>query len=52
MTEWLDLAAARVVGFVNAIAIDHKAHTYEEKVQAFAESPTGAIGLELALPLL
>jgi len=50
-----DMAALRLgvrSGIVDAIAIDHKAHTYEEKVQAFAESPSGAIGLELALPLL
>ncbi len=39
-------------GIIDAIAIDHTAYTYEEKVQAFAESPPGAIGLELALPLL
>ncbi|WP_066423794.1 dihydroorotase [Anabaena sp. 4-3] len=39
-------------GVVDAIAIDHAAYTYEEKVQAFAEAPPGAIGLELALPLL
>ncbi|MBD2132761.1 MULTISPECIES: dihydroorotase [unclassified Sphaerospermopsis] len=39
-------------GVIDAIAIDHAAFTYEEKVQAFAESPAGAIGLELALPLL
>ncbi|MFM6198939.1 MAG: dihydroorotase [Dolichospermum sp.] len=39
-------------GIIDAIAIDHAAYTYEEKVQAFAESPPGAIGLELALPLL
>ncbi|MDB9340182.1 MULTISPECIES: dihydroorotase [Cyanophyceae] len=39
-------------GVIDAIAIDHAAYTYEEKVQAFAESPPGAIGLELALPLL
>ncbi|MBS3026696.1 MAG: dihydroorotase [Dolichospermum sp. DET50] len=39
-------------GVINAIAIDHAPYTYEEKVQAFAESPPGAIGLELALPLL
>jgi dihydroorotase len=39
-------------GVINAIAIDHIGYTYEEKVQAFAESPPGAIGLELALPLL
>ncbi|WP_414544407.1 dihydroorotase [Nostoc sp. CCY0012] len=39
-------------GTIDAIAIDHAPHTYEEKVQAFAESLPGAIGLELALPLL
>ncbi|CEJ46694.1 dihydroorotase [Umezakia ovalisporum] len=37
---------------IDAIAIDHAPYTYEEKVQAFAQSPPGAIGLELALPLL
>ncbi|MBE9199216.1 MULTISPECIES: dihydroorotase [unclassified Nodularia (in: cyanobacteria)] len=39
-------------GVIDAIAIDHAPYTYEEKVQAFAESPPGAIGFELALPLL
>lgn len=39
-------------GVVDAIAIDHAPYTYEEKVQAFAEAPPGAIGLELALSLL
>ncbi|AFY46823.1 dihydroorotase, multifunctional complex type [Nostoc sp. PCC 7524] len=39
-------------GIVDAIAVDHAPYTYEEKVQAFAEAPPGAIGLELALPLL
>ena len=50
-----DLAALRRAvrtGVVDAIAIDHKAYTYEEKTVAFAEAPPGAIGLELALPLL
>ncbi|BAZ50969.1 dihydroorotase, multifunctional complex type [Nostoc sp. NIES-4103] len=50
-----DLAALRAgvrAGIVDAIAIDHAPYTYEEKVQAFAEAPPGAIGLELALPLL
>ncbi|MBE9050647.1 dihydroorotase [Nostocales cyanobacterium LEGE 11386] len=50
-----DLAALRAgikQGIIDAIAIDHAPHTYEEKVQAFAESLPGAIGLELALPLL
>ncbi|BAY09499.1 dihydroorotase [Calothrix sp. NIES-2098] len=50
-----DMAALRQgvrTGIIDAIAIDHAPYTYEEKVQAFAEAPPGAIGLELALPLL
>ena len=39
-------------GSLDAIAIDHTPYTYEEKTVAFAEAPPGAIGLELALPLL
>jgi dihydroorotase len=39
-------------GTIDAIAIDHTAHTYEDKTIPFSESPVGAIGLELALPLL
>lgn len=39
-------------GVISAIAVDHQAYTYEEKTLAFAESPPGAIGLELALPCL
>jgi dihydroorotase len=39
-------------GVVDAIAIDHSAYTYEEKTIPFAEAPPGAIGLEMALPLL
>jgi dihydroorotase len=39
-------------GVIDAIAIDHSPYTYEEKTVAFAEAPPGAIGLELALPLL
>lgn len=40
------------MGIIDAIAIDHTPYTYEEKTVAFAEAPAGAIGLELALPLL
>jgi dihydroorotase len=50
-----DLAALRQgmrVGVLDAIAIDHTPYTYEEKTVPFAEAPAGAIGLELALPLL
>lgn len=39
-------------GVIDAIAIDHSPYTYEEKTVAFAEAPPGAIGLEIALPLL
>ena len=39
-------------GVIEAIAIDHSPYTYEEKTVSFAEAPPGAIGLELALPLL
>jgi dihydroorotase len=39
-------------GVLDAIAVDHTPHTYEEKTVPFAEAPPGAIGLELALPLL
>ncbi|BAQ61840.1 dihydroorotase [Geminocystis sp. NIES-3708] len=37
---------------IDAIAVDHTPYTYEEKTVAFAQTPTGAIGLELILPLL
>ncbi len=46
------LLEAVQTGVIDAIAIDHTPYTYEEKTVAFAESPPGAIGLELALPLL
>ncbi|MBP0018633.1 MAG: dihydroorotase [Cyanobacteria bacterium SBLK] len=39
-------------GIIDAIAIDHSPYTYEEKTVSFAEAPPGAIGFELALPLL
>ncbi len=39
-------------GVIDAIAIDHSPYTYEEKTVSFGEAPPGAIGLELALPLL
>lgn len=39
-------------GIMSAIAIDHRAYTYEEKTVAFAQAPPGAIGLEIVLPLL
>ncbi|NBO30716.1 MAG: dihydroorotase [Cyanobacteria bacterium WB6_1B_304] len=39
-------------GVIQAVAIDHRPYTYEEKTIGFASAPPGAIGLELALPLL
>ncbi|MEA5511574.1 dihydroorotase [Crocosphaera sp. UHCC 0190] len=39
-------------GIIDAIAVDHHGYTYEEKTVPFAEAPPGAIGLQLALPLL
>ena len=39
-------------GVLDAIAIDHSPYTYEEKTVAFDVAPPGAIGLELALPVL
>ncbi|MGK7913850.1 MAG: dihydroorotase [Synechococcus sp.] len=39
-------------GTITAIATDHTPYTFEEKTVSFAEAPPGAIGLELALPLL
>ena len=39
-------------GTIDAIAIDHQAYTYEEKTVPFGLAPPGAIGLEMALPLL
>ncbi len=50
--DMLALRKAVKTGIINAIAIDHHPHTYEEKTVSFAEAPPGAIGLELALPLL
>jgi dihydroorotase len=40
------------LGVIDAIAIDHSPYTYEEKTIPFAEAPPGAIGLEIALPIL
>lgn len=39
-------------GIIDAIAVDHRSYTYEEKTVAFANAPPGMIGLELVLPLL
>ncbi|WP_036483312.1 dihydroorotase [Myxosarcina sp. GI1] len=39
-------------GIIDAIAIDHRAYTYEEKTVSFAQTPPGVVGLSIALPLL
>lgn len=39
-------------GILDAIAVDHQPYTYEEKTVPFSQSPPGAVGLELALPVL
>ena len=39
-------------GTLDAIAVDHCAHTYEEKAVPFSVAPPGAVGLSLALPIL
>ncbi|HIK46742.1 MAG TPA: amidohydrolase family protein, partial [Leptolyngbyaceae cyanobacterium M65_K2018_010] len=39
-------------GVIDAIAIDHTPHTYEDKTVGFATAPAGAIGLELAWGIL
>ena len=46
------LLAGIKAGIIAAIATDHTPYTFEEKTVAFAEAPPGAIGLELALPML
>jgi dihydroorotase len=51
-SDRLALIEALKTGVLDAIAIDHRPFSYEEKTVPFAESPPGAIGLELALPLL
>jgi dihydroorotase len=48
----LALVQAIKDNIIDAIAVDHSPYTYEEKTVAFAQAPAGAIGLELALPLL
>ena len=39
-------------GIIDIIAIAHQAYTYEEKTVPFALAPPGAIGLQIALPIL
>ena len=51
-TDQEALIQAVLEGVIDAIAVDHTPHTYEDKTVAFGEAPTGAIGLEFALPLL
>jgi dihydroorotase len=46
------LIQAIASGVIDAIAIDHHAHAYEDKKVAFGSAPAGAIGLQFALPIL
>ncbi len=46
------LIEAVKTGIIDAIAIDHSPYNYEEKTVPFGVAPTGAIGLELAFPIL
>jgi dihydroorotase len=48
----LALVAGVAAKTIGAIAIDHQAHSYEDKKVGFGEAPAGSIGLELALPVL
>jgi dihydroorotase len=51
-SDRLALIAGIKSGAIDSIAIDHTACAYEEKVVPFEVAPIGAIGLELALPVL
>jgi dihydroorotase len=46
------LIAGVQAGVIDAIAIDHTPHSYEDKTVGFPSAPPGAIGLELALGIL
>jgi dihydroorotase len=46
------LVAGVKAGVIGVIAVDHYAHSYEDKKVGFGEAPVGSIGLELALPVL
>jgi dihydroorotase len=46
------LVAGVKAGVIGAIAVDHCAHSYEDKKVGFGEAPVGSTGLELALPVL
>jgi len=48
----LALIAGIRSGAIDAIAIEHTPRAYEEKVVPFEVAPVGAIGLELAIPVL
>jgi dihydroorotase len=51
-SDRLALVQGVAAGVIGAIAVDHQAHSYEDKTVAFGAATVGAIGLELALPLL
>lgn len=51
-SDRLALIAGIKSGAIDSIAIDHTPCAYEEKVVPFEVAPVGAIGLELAIPIL
>ena len=51
-SDRMALIAGLKSGAIDSIAIDHTPYAYEEKVVPFEVAPTGAIGLEFAIPVL
>ncbi|EKV01932.1 dihydroorotase, multifunctional complex type [Leptolyngbya sp. PCC 7375] len=51
-TDQTELIRGLEDGTLDAIAVDHCAYTYEEKAVPFGVAPPGAVGLQLALPIL
>ncbi len=51
-SDRLALIAGIKSGAIDSIVIDHTPYAYEEKVVPFEVAPTGAIGLEFAIPVL
>lgn len=51
-TDQLALIQGLEHGVIDAIAIDHRVYTYEEKTVPFAQAPPGCPGLRIAFPIL
>ncbi|NJN23745.1 MAG: dihydroorotase [Acaryochloridaceae cyanobacterium RL_2_7] len=47
-----ELRAGVAAGVIDAIAVDHRAYTYEEKTVPFSQAPPGCPGYAIAFPLL